>query len=97
MYNRQGLLGSLLFGVLCAKSLAYLYHKPLKAGNHTMGHIYANNIEHEIVYPTLALIVSGGHTNLLVLKSETELQSLGSTIDDSIGEVFDKVARVLGM
>lgn len=92
-----GLLGSLLVGVECAKTLAYLYHKPLIAVNHTMGHIYANNIEHEIVYPTLALIVSGGHTNLLVLKSETELQSLGSTIDDSIGEVFDKVARVLGM
>lgn len=92
-----GLLGSLLVGVECAKTLAYIYHKPLIAVNHTMGHIYANNIEYEIVYPTLALIVSGGHTNLLLLKSETEMKALGSTIDDSVGEVFDKVARVLGM
>ncbi len=92
-----GLLGSLLVGVECAKTLSLVYKKPLIAVNHTMGHIYANNIESDIVYPTLALIVSGGHTDLLILKSETEMESLGSTIDDSIGEVYDKVARVLGM
>ena len=92
-----GLLGSLLVGVECAKTLALVYNKPLIAVNHTMGHIYANNIEHHIVYPTLALIVSGGHTDLLILKSESELEILGSTIDDSVGEVFDKVARILGM
>ncbi len=92
-----GLLGSLLVGVECAKTLALVYHKPLIAVNHTMGHIYANNIESEITFPTLALIVSGGHTDLLILKSETEMELLGSTIDDSIGEVYDKVARVLGM
>jgi len=92
-----GLLGSLLVGIECAKTLAYIYHKPLIAVNHTMGHIYANNIEHQIVYPTLALIVSGGHTDMLILKNETEMEVLGSTIDDSVGEVFDKVARVLGM
>ena len=92
-----GLLGSLLVGVECAKTLAYVYNKPLIAVNHTLGHIYANNIEHDITYPTLALIVSGGHTDLLVLKNEKEMEVLGSTIDDSIGEVFDKVARILGM
>lgn len=92
-----GLLGSLLVGVECAKTLSLVYQKPLIAVNHTMGHIYANNVEHEILYPTLALIVSGGHTDLLVLKSETEMEFLGSTIDDSIGEVYDKVAKVLGM
>jgi len=92
-----GLLGSLLVGVECAKTLSYVYNKPLIAVNHTMGHIYANNIEHTIEYPTLALIVSGGHTDLLILKSETEMEVLGSTIDDSVGEVYDKVARVLGM
>ena len=92
-----GLLGSLLIGVECAKTLAYVYNKPLIAVNHTMGHIYANNIEQDIVYPTLALIISGGHTDLLIIKNEEELISLGSTIDDSIGEVFDKIARVLGM
>ena len=92
-----GLLGSLLVGVECAKTLSLVYNKPLIAVNHTMGHIYANNIEHQITYPTLALIVSGGHTDLLVLKSETDMEILGSTIDDSVGEVFDKVARVLKM
>mgnify|MGYP001625146176 FL=1 len=92
-----GLLGSLLVGVECAKTLAFIYNKPLIAVNHTMGHIFANNIEYDIVYPTLALIVSGGHTDLLVLENETTIKRLGSTIDDSVGEVFDKVARVLGM
>ncbi len=92
-----GLLGSLLVGVECAKTLALVYNKPLIAVNHTMGHIYANNIDCKIEYPTLALIVSGGHTDLLILKSESEMESLGSTIDDSVGEVYDKVARVLGM
>lgn len=92
-----GLLGSLLVGVECAKSLAYIYNLPLIAVNHTLGHIYANNIEHNITYPTLALIVSGGHTDLLILKDEYTMECLGSTIDDSIGEVFDKVARILGM
>lgn len=92
-----GLLGSLLVGVECAKTLAFIYNKPLIAVNHTMGHIFANNIEYDIVYPTLALIVSGGHTDLLVLENESIIKRLGSTIDDSVGEVFDKVARVLGM
>ena len=92
-----GLLGSLLVGIECAKTLSLVYNKPLIAVNHTMGHIYANNIEHEIVYPTLALIVSGGHTDMLILKNETDMEVLGSTMDDSIGEVYDKVARVLGM
>ena len=92
-----GLLGSLLVGVECAKTLAFIYNKPLIAVNHTMGHIFANNIEYNIVYPTLALIVSGGHTDLLILENETNIKRLGSTIDDSVGEVFDKVARVLGM
>ena len=92
-----GLLGSLLVGVECAKTLALVYDKPLIAVNHTMGHIFANNIDWNMTYPTLALIVSGGHTDLLLMKNESEMESLGSTIDDSIGEVYDKVARVLGM
>ena len=84
-----GLLGSLLVGVECAKTLAFIYNKPLIAVNHTMGHIFANNIEYNIVYPTLALIVSGGHTDLLILENETNIKRLGSTIDDSVGEGFD--------
>ena len=95
--SAPGLLGSLLVGVECAKVLSLVYNKPLISVNHTMGHIYANNIEHGIKYPTLALIVSGGHTDLLILKSDTDMEILGSTMDDSIGEVYDKVARVLGM
>ena len=92
-----GLLGSLLVGVECAKAISLVYNKPLIAVNHTMGHIYANNIENDLVYPTLSLVVSGGHTDLLILKNEQDMEILGSTIDDSVGEVFDKVARVLGM
>ncbi len=92
-----GLLGSLLVGVECAKVLAYVYNKPLIKVNHTLGHIYANNIENDIVYPSLALIVSGGHTDLVILKNSSEIEVLGSTIDDAIGEVYDKVARVLNM
>lgn len=92
-----GLLGSLLVGVECAKVLSLVYNKPLIAVNHTMGHIYANNIENKIVYPSLALVVSGGHTDLLILKSSDDMEVLGSTMDDSIGEVYDKIARILGM
>lgn len=92
-----GLLGSLLVGIEFAKVLAMVYDKPLIAVNHTMGHIYANQIENEMKYPLLALIVSGGHTDLVLMKSPYDIEILGSTIDDSIGEVYDKVARVLGL
>ena len=92
-----GLLGSLLVGVEFAKTLCLVYNKPLIAVNHTMGHILANRIDYEIEYPSLALTVSGGHTDLLVMESETDMKILGSSIDDSIGEVFDKIARVLDM
>ena len=92
-----GLLGSLLVGIECAKTLAFVYKKPLIAVNHTMGHIFANNLEHEMKYPLLSLIVSGGHTDLVLLSSPYDMEVLGSTVDDSIGEVFDKVARVLGL
>ncbi len=92
-----GLLGSLLVGIECAKVLSMVYDKPLIAVNHTMGHIFANQIENEMVYPLLALIVSGGHTDLVMMKSPYDIDILGSTVDDSIGEVYDKVARVLGL
>lgn len=92
-----GLLGSLLVGIECAKVLSLVYQKPLIAVNHTMGHIFANAIENEMCYPTLALIVSGGHTDLVLMKSPYDITFLGSTIDDAVGEVYDKVARVLGL
>ncbi len=92
-----GLLGSLLVGVECAKVLSMVYQKPLISVNHTMGHIFANQLENDMTYPALALIVSGGHTDLVKMNSAYDIEVLGSTIDDSIGEVFDKVARVLGL
>ncbi len=92
-----GLLGSLLVGLECAKVLSYVYNKPLIKVNHTLGHIFANNLENDIVYPSLALVVSGGHTDLVLLNSEFDMEVLGSSLDDAIGEVYDKVARVLKM
>lgn len=92
-----GLLGSLLVGVEFAKTLAYVYKKPLIAVNHTVGHIYANNLENELHFPLLALVVSGGHTDLILMEEDYKFKILGSTLDDAIGEAFDKVARVLGL
>lgn len=92
-----GLLGSLLVGVEFAKVLSMVYDKPLIAVNHTMGHIFANQIENEMTYPLIALIVSGGHTDLVLMNSPYDIEILGSTIDDAIGETYDKVARVLGL
>lgn len=92
-----GLLGSLLVGIECAKVLSLVYKKPLIAVNHTMGHIFANAIDHEMTFPCLALIVSGGHTDLVKMNDPYDIEVLGSTIDDAVGEVYDKVARVLGL
>ena len=93
---KPGLLGSLLVGVEFAKTLAYIYHKPLIGINHLIGHIYANNLEDKLKFPLLALVISGGHTELAIMKSDYEFEILGSTLDDAIGEAFDKVARVIG-
>ncbi|MBQ9833733.1 MAG: tRNA (adenosine(37)-N6)-threonylcarbamoyltransferase complex transferase subunit TsaD [Bacilli bacterium] len=92
-----GLLGSLLVGVNFAKTLAYIYKKPLLAVNHLIGHIYANNIENKLEFPLLTLIVSGGHTELLYMSEDYNFKLLGETLDDAIGESYDKVAKVLGV
>ena len=92
-----GLTGSLMVGVESAKILALMYHKPLIAVNHLIGHIYANNLENNMEYPLLALIVSGGHTELLVMDDDYKFKRLGETMDDAIGEAYDKVARVVGL
>ena len=92
-----GLLGSLLVGVEATKALAFVYNKPFIATNHMMGHIYANMIGNKLEYPLLSLIVSGGHTDLILMKSENEFKYLGQTLDDAIGEAFDKVARILNL
>lgn len=92
-----GLMGSLLVGVEFAKTLALTYNKPLIAINHLIGHIYANNIDSELNYPLLSLIVSGGHTEMLVMEGDYKFKLLGRTLDDAIGESYDKVAKVLGV
>lgn len=93
-----GLIGSLLVGVETARMLSYIWKKPLFPINHMFGHIYANWIEHpDIVFPALVLVVSGGHTDLLLLQSHTTYTFLGGTRDDAAGEAFDKVARLLGL
>ncbi len=92
-----GLIGSLHVGVQAAKTLAWSFHKPLVPVHHICGHIYANALVKNLKYPMLALVVSGGHTELVYLKAEYEFEILGTTQDDAVGEAYDKVARVMGL
>lgn len=93
-----GLMGALLVGVNFAKTLAYALNLPLIAVSHVHGHIGANYISYEdLTPPFLCLMVSGGHTAIIDVKDYCEFNLLGSTVDDSVGECFDKVARVLGL
>jgi N6-L-threonylcarbamoyladenine synthase len=92
-----GLIGSLHVGLLAAKTLAWYTQKPLIPIHHIAGHIYANRFVETLHYPLLSLVVSGGHTELVLQKSEWNFEVLGSTQDDAVGEAFDKVARVLGL
>ena len=92
-----GLLGSLLVGVEFAKVLSYVYDLPLIKVNHLIGHIYANKIDDKLKFPSLALVISGGRTELIKMKDDYKFELLGETQDDAIGEAFDKVARVIGL
>lgn len=92
-----GLIGCLHVGVQAAKTLAFAYHKPLVPVHHLAGHIYANELVVDMKYPVLALIVSGGNSELVYMKDEHSFEILGETQDDAIGEAYDKVARVLGL
>lgn len=93
-----GLIGALLTGFIYGKHLAYALNKPFIPVNHIEGHIFSGFLmEEKPEYPFLALVVSGGHTMLVIVKSETEMKILGSTIDDAVGEAFDKVAKMLGL
>ena len=93
-----GLIPALLSGVSVAKSLAYAWDKSLIGIHHIEGHIYANWIENpDITFPALALVVSGGHTQLVFMKNHCDYEIIGQTQDDAVGEAFDKVARLLGL
>ncbi|NTW06084.1 MAG: tRNA (adenosine(37)-N6)-threonylcarbamoyltransferase complex transferase subunit TsaD [Peptococcaceae bacterium] len=96
--NGPGLVGALLVGLSAAKAIAYALDIPLIAVNHLEGHIYANFIENpSLEFPLVCLIVSGGHTDLLLMAGHGNYQVLGRTRDDAAGEAFDKVARFMGL
>ena len=92
-----GLIGSLLIGVMAAKTLAYIFDKPLVPVHHIAGHIYANNLVKKMEFPLMALVVSGGHTELVYMKEHYSFEVIGSTLDDAVGEAYDKVARVIDL
>jgi N6-L-threonylcarbamoyladenine synthase len=95
--NRPGLVGSLLVGVSFAKGLSYASGKPLIGVDHILAHLYAVQLEAPMDYPHLGLLVSGGHTLIALVRSFDEIEVLGTTIDDAIGEAFDKVAKYYGL
>ncbi|WP_090872662.1 tRNA (adenosine(37)-N6)-threonylcarbamoyltransferase complex transferase subunit TsaD [Oceanobacillus limi] len=90
-----GLVGALLIGVNAAKAISFAKQKPLVGVHHIAGHIYANRLEQEFDFPLLALIVSGGHTELVLMKEHGSYEVIGETRDDAAGEAYDKVARML--
>jgi len=92
-----GLVGCLLVGLNATKALALAYDKPFIGVNHLNGHISANFIDTELEPPFIALLVSGGHTQIIEVKSYDELKIIGETIDDAVGEAYDKVARIIGL
>ena len=92
-----GLIGSLLIGLEAAKTLSFIYDKPLIPVHHIAGHIYANSLVKELEFPLLALVVSGGHTEIIEMTKHYSFNKLGGTLDDAIGECYDKVARVIGL
>lgn len=92
-----GLVGSLLVGLNAAKTLALVYDKPFIGVNHLNAHIFANYIDTDLKPPFIALLISGGHTQIIEVKSHSEQKIIGETIDDAIGEAYDKVARLIGL
>lgn len=97
--HAPGLLGSLLIGTLTARTLAILYNKPLYAVHHLKSHVYANWLfdKDTPTFPLLALVISGGHTQILQMPAHNRFEIVGTTRDDAIGECFDKVAKILGL
>ncbi len=95
--NAPGLIGALLVGINAAKAFAFSHNIPILGINHIKGHIYANQIEDEMIFPLIALVVSGGHTELVLMEGHNRFEMIGCTQDDAVGEAYDKVARVLGL
>ena len=95
--DHPGLIGSLMVGINCAKTIAYCYNKPIVYVDHIHGHIYANYLEQDFSFPLLALVVSGGHTELVVMKDHFDFELIGETLDDAVGEAYDKIARVVNV
>ena len=91
-----GLVGALLIGVNAAKAFAFANGLPIIGVHHIAGHIYANQLMQPMEFPLLALIVSGGHTELVIMEGHGSFKLIGETRDDAAGEAYDKVARVLG-
>ncbi len=92
-----GLIGCLLVGVTFASTLSYIYNKPLVPVHHIIGHIYANNLKHRLEFPLISLVVSGGHTELVYMDKDYSFNKIGGTLDDAVGEAYDKVARVINV
>lgn len=92
-----GLIGCLLVGVTFASTLSYIYSKPLVPVHHIIGHIYANNLKHRLEFPLISLVVSGGHTEIVYMDKDYSFKKIGGTLDDAVGEAYDKVARVINV
>ncbi|MFH0716789.1 tRNA (adenosine(37)-N6)-threonylcarbamoyltransferase complex transferase subunit TsaD [Staphylococcus delphini] len=92
-----GLIGALLVGVNAAKALAFANDKPLIPVHHIAGHVYANQLQSGLKFPLIALIVSGGHTELVYMENHLQFEVIGETCDDAVGEAYDKVARKIGL
>lgn len=92
-----GLIGALHVGMQAAKTIALLYDKPLIPVHHLAGHIYANEFVKPLKFPLLAIVVSGGNTELVIMKNHLNFKIIGETKDDAVGECYDKVARVMGL
>ena len=95
--HTPGLLGSLLIGTLTARTLAILHNKPLYPIHHLKSHIYSNWLSRKPQFPILALVISGGHTQIIRMTSDVDFKIIGTTLDDAVGECFDKIAKILGL